>query len=277
MLVIGCCCLVGLSSAAADTRATVAGAVRDHIDVSSDGVAPKAKVLIRGAWSTGDVVRDLYSLEGDPQSLFESALGKLDIVVDDARGFAWFHGGATFTRMGEGAMSADTKVRIHGIATKDAKWKIVAIGYTEGIDDELMLETAGKLKLAAPTTTVYEGDAATAKTFAGWFSTGLASQAGKGNVIANGTAASEVGAGPAAIKLARAWDKLKLGVYKVSATTFANGEIAFVRAAVAWRAKKILVPMVVSAVVVKEAGAWKWVSLNFTDYTTPPRDQWDLK
>lgn len=272
---IGLCCVLGVSVAAADTRKIVQRSVDDHISKSSDGIAPKPKILIRGTWSTGDVVRDLYSIEGDSQSIIEAKLGKLDITVDEARGFAWFHGIATFTQMGEGAMSADTVTRINGIATKDAKWKIVAIGYSEGIDDKDMLDSAKKHKLSPPTSTVYDGDAAIAKTVAGWFSTGLAAQAGKGNVIANGTAASERGTGPAALKLAATWDKLKLGVYKVTATSY--GDVAFIRAAVAWPNKGTNVPMAVSGVIVKEGAAWKWVSLNFVDYTIPPRDTWDIK
>lgn len=268
--------LLGAPSAHADRKA-VEAALRSHIDRSSDGVGPKAKILVRGSWSSDtETLRDLYEIDGDSPSIIDGKLDKVEVVVD-ARGFAWFHGKATFTQTGEGAMSADTVVRLNGIATKDTKWKLVAIGYSEGIDDKIMVDSANKAKPAGPATTVHDGDPAIAKTVAGWFATGLAKQAATGNVIANGTAASEVGSGPAAIKLVGGWDRLKLGVYKVTATPFAGGEVAFVRAAVAWPNKGVHVRMVLAGVIVKERGAWKWVSLNFSDYTTPRHDKPDVK
>jgi hypothetical protein len=265
-------CLLGASVAHADPRKDVESAVRDHIDKRSDGLAPKAKRLLRGDWSTG---ADYEVFHPGGPAMIEASLDKVDVVADDVRGFAWFHGKATFTVSGEGGMSFTAPLRINGIATKEAKWKIVAIGYSEPSTDKDMFEFAKKAKLAAPTVTVHDGDKAIAKTVADWFKTGLAAQAAKGNVIANGTAVAESGSGPAALKLVGGWDKLKLGVYKVTATPFAGGEAAFVRAAVAWTTKQVNIAMVLSAVVVKEGGAWKWVSLSFADYTLP--DKPDIK
>src|SRR5688572_15907946 len=98
-LAVVVCLVLGASVAEADSRKDVESAVRAHIDKRSDGLAPKAKRLLRGDWSTG---ADYELFHPGGPAIIEGSLDKVDVVVDDARGFAWFHAKATFTVGGEG-------------------------------------------------------------------------------------------------------------------------------------------------------------------------------
>ena len=88
-------------------------------------------------------------------------------------------------------------------------------------------------------------------------------------IVANGTAASEFAPGaPAALKLAKAWDKLAFGAESIDAATFGTGKIGLVVAKVLMPTKKgkatIAVDLTLYAIAVDEGGTWKWQSINWS-------------
>lgn len=268
------------SLAAADTKREVEALVRKQVETAADGFAVDAELLVKGGRvKPNEIETELLDLHGDYAAHgggSKTTLTKLEVVVDDARGTAWFHGRATIELQVELNQAAtSTPIRINGIAIKGKPWTIVAASYSEEIADADMIERAGHISpaLAIPTAVVVRGDAGLAAAASGWFS-GLAGGASRTDkLVANGTARDEYQTGDRATKLAASWDKLKLGAYKIEARTFGNGGIGFVRAVVGLqvtRAKRI-VPMVLAAIAVPIDGGWRWVSLNWTDFTIPPR------
>ena len=277
------------SVAVADHKQDVDAIVRKRIEKTADVMAVGADVLVKGGHvKPEDADQEIVDLHGDYAQGGGGSwmkVGKLEVVADDASGTAWFHGRAiSFVQVDPKQAPTENPLRINGIAVKDKTWKIVALSYTEEISDQDMIERAQHVepKLAIPAAVVTRGDPALAKVAGNWFSAaaiaGGASRGGK--LVANGTAASEYQSGAAATKLAASWDKLKLAPYKIEAKTFANGRIGFVRVVVAMAVAKPkrIVPLVLSAVVVQEKGEWRWVSLNWTDFSVPPNsDPVDVK
>lgn len=86
---------------------------------------------------------------------------------------------------------------------------------------------------------------------------------------ANGTAPAEVATTAAGMrKRALAWDKLTLK--PLDFETVEEGNYAFVHMTVKWTGKKTELTFDTAMVLAKEAGAWKWVAIDFgAMYLTP--------
>ena len=205
------------------------------------------------------------------------------LVVGPTGHEAWFHTRATFKYKeytGEGitgwARPAD--VRITGVLVDDGGWKVARIAYVTPRPDKDLVASAGYQD--PPLTPAsgpprHSGDEAIARAVDGWFKAqggaGFVASAGAGDLAASGTAPAELGASrAAALKLAKAWDRLKLGATEIDAT--ALGSLAFVRGTVRRPVKTpkaatkgpLAAPLTLFAVVVDEGGAWKWRSLAWT-------------
>lgn len=87
---------------------------------------------------------------------------------------------------------------------------------------------------AIPTAVEIAGDAAVGREVRGWFPTGLAKAAAPDvALLASGTQSSELATtAAAALKLAAAWDRLKLVPDRIHASLFGDGKLAFVTATV---------------------------------------------
>lgn len=196
--------------------------------------------------------------------------GKVAIGIDDEKGLAYFQVtvDATIKVPGEVFKSVD---RVGGIAVRNgASWEFAALMYSRDLDVDAKVisraqEIAAPLPTGEPTIT---GDAALGATVRGWFKTGFASSATKvGTPIASGTAPREFQTKAGALKLAKAWDKLGLGLSSIHVTKLAGDSVAFVKAEVVWPAKKnklpVNVPLLLGMVLVQEGSEWRWVSMQF--------------
>lgn len=273
------------SPARADAAKDVDAALRAHLKTFGNdtiaGLTTDGKVLIENteqppseAFNYGVDLLDNFS---GSQSI---ALGPTTIVVVGDGHAAWFHARATIKYkevVGEGVddWAKPRTLRISGIAVSDGGWKIARIAYTTPEDDKDMIELAGyadppiRPASGPPTRT---GDDAITTAAAAWFPGGLVAGASSGaKLVANGTAPSEFGADrAAALKLAKSWDRLKLGATAIAATRF--GDVALVRATVRLPVKPkhpnatgpLAAEMTLYAIVVAEGGGWRWVSLDWT-------------
>ena len=268
--------------AAADSKREVEAIVRGHVENAADVVAADAEVLAKGGRvKPNEIETELLDLHGDYGAQgggSKTKITKLDVVADDVHGTAWFHGRATIElQLDPKQPASSTPLRFNGIAVKDRVWTLVAVSYSEEVADAAMIERASHVEpaLAMPTAAVLRGEPTLAKAAGAWLSgSALAAAASRTDRrVAGGTARDEYQTGVRATKLAASWDKLKLAAYKIEARTFGDGSIGLVRAVVALpavRAKRI-VPMVLAAVAVLDADGWRWVSLNWSDFTIPPR------
>jgi hypothetical protein len=226
-----------------------------------DAMPDDSRILVNG-WRTSktSAAADVWDIHGDFRGPAPtSSLQKLAVTVDEARGLAWFHAQAKFSRMGN-------LVRLNGIARKGkAGWQLVAASYTWSIDDKTLVSNAKVV--AAPKAPALGGDAELAKVGAAWFTTpSLAKQAGAKPLV-NGTADGEYEIGAAATKLAAKWDKLKMQPLAVDGWSY--GDYGLIRAKVALPIpkQKTSAVLILTAVVVKEQAGWRWVSLNWAGLT----------
>lgn len=190
----------------------------------------------------------------------------LAITVENTH--AWFHGPASATRWIDGGKSSqDIPLRVNGIAIKDGKsWKIAALAIAKTITDKELFKLAktkgmkhhtGKPKLS--------GVEAISKVVAKWFPGGLAKDQATGVSHAAGTAPTETGTGAAALKLAKAWDTLKIAAMSVQAATFDDDKVGFViiHVTLPVPGSTLAAPMSLAAVIVRDGSSWKWRSLSF--------------
>jgi hypothetical protein len=192
------------------------------------------------------------------------------VVSGSAGGVGWFLAPFTATIEAdnpEGGPSTPDKrsMRMGGIVTgSGTSWKIAAAMYVATISDKEMLAgTSGTPASGAPK---LSGDKKLAGLVAGWFTSGFAPNAAKkGTLMASGTSPTESKSGAGAVTLAKAWDKLKLGVTTVNATLLADGKIGWVTAEVKLPRKsgKGAVTMNLAAIVVPDGDSWRWVSLMY--------------
>lgn len=121
---------------------------------------------------------------------------------------------------------------------------------------------------AIPTAVEIAGDAAVGREVRGWFATGLAKAAAPDvALLASGTQSPELATTTAAsLKLAAAWDALKLAPDRIHASLFGDGKLAFVTATVYLPRKTGpgAVRMSVAIVATRTGTGWRWVSLQFS-------------
>jgi hypothetical protein len=282
------CVVGGTRVAHGDARADVEAVVQAHVKsvgapaiagmtadgliiVDSERIEPKYGDNFR-SWVSGGNFSDNASLK----------LGALTVVVDEAAKTGWFHAPATLKfkeYVGEGidAWAKPRPLRINGIVVNDGGWKIVRVVYTSTITDKDLVESAAYEKpLLAPVTAApkHVTDNALAKAADTWFANGggagfVKGASASGKLVANGTSATEFAASAAAaLKVAKGWDKLKLGAESIEAAMFGDGKIGLVIAKVRLPTKTgkamLAVSMTLYAIAVEEGDSgWKWQSINW--------------
>lgn len=187
-------------------------------------------------------------------------LGKVAVVVDPASHTAWFQAPLDVAP----TKGAKQTFHVSGVATSDAKgaWslRVLQAGATLSDKDLRRYVVLAPWDMMGWASTTAGQDAAVTD----WFKHhAFAKNAATGVVLAGGSAPGELARGPAAIKLAATFDKLtNLRAIEIHATdtglvatgtalwlnkTERDGELEFGFAIYA----------------VKQAGAWKWRSLQF--------------
>lgn len=209
------------------------------------------------------LVADIY---GPRAKKVAHEVENLHVVVDAAKKLAWFHGALVATFVID-RKKVRLPMRISGIAADEGSpvgWKIQALMYARTMPDrELYAKASAATRGAAKPA----GDAALAKLVGAWFAEGgsIANDRSKNvAVFVSGTGSVEIGNGAFAVKLVNAWEDLKMWATAVEATLFAKSEIAFVRADVMIPVDEQASKLVLGAIMVKENGVWRWVSLSFT-------------
>ena len=137
-------------------------------------------------------------------------------------------------------------------------WKIAAVMWSRVVSDAA-LANFGDVPGDEATAAGDPSDAASA--VEGWFANkSIAKNMSSSSVTtASGTAPGLIVQGPAAAKLAKSWDGLKMKATVVGGKSWDS--IAFVRAIVR-RGDKKPVTMRLGAVLVEEHDVWRWVSLS---------------
>lgn len=282
----------GAHVARADARAEVEAVVQTHVKsieaaslagMTKDGLAIVDSERIKPEY--GDSFRSWVS-GGNFAGSASLKLGALTVVVDEAAKTGWFHVAATMKfkeYVGEGisGWAAPRPLRISGIVADDGGgWKIVRAVYTSTITDKNLVESAAYEDPPLPPVTAapkHATENALAKVADTWFANGGGAGFVKGasanpKIVANGTSTAEFASGAApALKVAKGWDKLKLGAESIEAVTFGSGKIGLVIAKVRMPTKKgktmLAATMTLYAIAVDEGdGAWKWQSINWTGH-----------
>lgn len=220
-----------------------------------------SRILVNG-WRTSksSAAGEIWDIHGDYRGPNPTSKVKaLAVTVDEARGLAWFHARADFSRMAN-------PVRLHGIAKKGAAgWQLVATSYTWSADDAILIENA---KVVPASKVRLGGDGELTKVGAGWFETASLAAGASAKPIANGTGVREYATGAAAVKLAAKWDKLKMQPLAVDGWSYGDYGIIRARVALPIPKKKTSAVLILTAIVVKEAAGWRWVSLNWAGVTS---------
>lgn len=203
-------------------------------------------------------------------------LGKATLAIDDAKGIAYFQApfNVAIRWLDESGGVGDSFKgieRIGGIAVRDgARWQLGAVMYSRHLDSDKKVidraENARDTKFPDGEPTL-RGDENLGAIVRGWFKTGFAAAAATtGTRIASGTGPTEFQTNTRAVKLAKQWDKLGLGVSSIEVTPLAGGAIAFVQASTVWPSKKrkVNVPMMLGMVIVPVGSGWRWVSMQFS-------------
>jgi hypothetical protein len=246
-------------------RANIKAVAADKL-VDFDRTISGGRVLVLpdgGSAIEKGLVADIY---GAGAKKVVHKVESLHVVVDAAKGMAWFHGAIAATFVVDKKQVA-LPMRISGIAADEGApvgWKIEALMYARAMPDKELFAHAAEATRGAPKTT---GEPTATKVVASWFVDGAAISDGRSKNVAvavNGTGAVEVGTGAFAVKLVKAWESLKLWATNVEATLFANNELAFVRADVMMPVDKQAVKLVLGVVLAKENNTWRWVALSFT-------------
>ena len=203
-------------------------------------------------------------------------LQSIAVVVDDARGFAWFQAPFAVTVEADvprpGTHPLQGSARIGGLAMEDhGTWTIVAAIYSRPLPDAELLDPdngrdndqAAPSPAHAPT---LSGDPKLAAAAARWFTTGLARHAAKDQtkLLASGTAPAELAEASSAATLARTWDRQHLHATSIEARTFAHGTIGWIRADLlrSRPGHQGAVHLVLGAIAIPEGNDWRWVSLQ---------------
>ena len=245
-------------------RANVQAVAADKFDAFDKTVSGGRVLVMPNGAATVEhtLVADIY---GPKAKKVVHKVESLHVVVDAAKGMAWFHGAiaATFTI---DKKKVTQPMRISGIAADEGEpvgWKIQALMYARTMPDRELQTRAVEATRGKPKTT---GESTATNLVAKWFDGGAMSDDRSKNVAVevNGTGAVEIGSGAFAVKLVKAWENLKLWATGVEATLFANNELAFVRADVMMPAGKQAVKLVLGVILAKENNAWRWVSLSLT-------------
>jgi predicted RecA/RadA family phage recombinase len=252
-------------------QAAVEELVRAHVvempKHKADSIADKAVVYLDlGQHPTigdgpGERLGDSYY--ADVQAEITHKVTKLVVQLDDTNAFAWFQVQYDVTSLsGMDNSKATWPERAAGLAAKvgDA-WKITAIAYTQLVSDHDLVTREPRFHMSDmpkgdPTV---KGDAALAKTVAGWLKTGFAGHAAKAT-IASGSSPGELQSGAGVDKLVKSWDKLGLVPRTIEAAKV--GSYAFVQAEVAMPIKnsKKTAPLFLYVVLDPDG---KWVSLQY--------------
>lgn len=182
------------------------------------------------------------------------------IHVDEAAHVATFF--VTGTLTGElttqgASAKGTTQMRVAGLAKLGPKgWRILAAKHSASLPDADLLAHGEVLS-----TGTFAPKPGLEQEVASWFGH-LADHQSAAALGANGTAPAEVATTAAGMrKLALAWDKLTLKPLYFN--TVEEGNYAFVHMTVKWTAKKTELTFDMAMVLAKEAGAWKWVAIDF--------------
>ena len=240
-----------------------------NFTASSIVIEPSGNVVDMSAKDgcvTGAVANSFY---GCAQASISHAPGKVIMGVDAKTKIAWFQAAYDRTIEADNPDGGPSKpetapMRVGGILVDDGGWEIATAMYVGLVSDkQLLAGTGGKIASGAPK---LSGDKKLAGVVAGWFPSGFEAAAAKtGTLIASGTSKAEFASGAGATKLAKSFDKLKLGVTKVDAKLLAGGKVGWVVAEVAMPRKngKGAVDMNLAVVVPDGAGGWRWVSFQY--------------
>lgn len=245
-------------------QANIKAVAADKFDAFDKTVSGgRVLVLPNGAATVEHtLVADIY---GPKAKKVAHKVENLHVVVDAAKGMAWFHGAIVATFVVD-KKKVTQPMRISGIAADEGEpvgWKIQALMYARTMPDRELQTLAVEATRGKPKTT---GESTATSLVAKWFDGGSISDDRSKNVAVavNGTGAVEIGSGAFAVKLVKAWENLKLWATAVEATLFANNELAFVRADVMMPVDKQAVKLVLGVILAKENNAWRWVSLSLT-------------
>lgn len=274
-----CCFVLATSPAHADSKSDVGKLIRAHL-AATVGTQGALYDTLADDFVLQDASGSYFSLfadcEGDPKAsscesstplfgsdwfgtLAYSAIKPI-IHVDEAAHVATFFvtGTLTGSLTTQGAsVKGKTQMRVAGIAKLGPKgWRIVAAKHSASLPDADLLAHGEVLS-----GNVFEPKPGLEQEVASWFGH-LADHQSAAAIGANGTAPGEVATTAAGMKkLALGWDKLKLE--PLSFQVREEGSYAFVDMTVKWTAKKTALTFDMAMVLVKEAGAWKWVAIDF--------------
>ncbi|HEY4239550.1 MAG TPA: hypothetical protein VGM88_07025 [Kofleriaceae bacterium] len=196
----------------------------------------------------------------DKPAASKRTLGAITVVVDGEQ--AWFEApleikGPKFHAMHVAGIAA------HGAAGWTIQW--LNVGWA--IPDRSLRD----YPVLAPAIAMKPADAKDelGKAVVSWFTTkSLAKHAASGTVLAGGSAPEELASDAAALKLAASWDKLKL-----VSPLIRTGDTPGVATVTVWMPlgaeRDGVAQFVLTVYAVKEAGAWKWRSLQFVDDQVP--------
>ena len=227
------------------------------VDESKDLVAVNA---LRSHGAGGKITRKL-----DPRGV--------TVIADDTAGAAWFVAPYALDIVDTpmDVQEVHARERVTGLALRTGDtWRLAGLLYARTMPDKELMDPAN-LSTAAdaiPIAAQLVGDAAVGGEVRGWFPAGLAKAAAPGvALLASGTQASELATTTAAsLKLAAAWDALKLVPDQIHASLFSDGKLAFVTATIYLPRKPGpgAVRMSVAIVATRTAKGWRWVSLQFS-------------
>jgi hypothetical protein len=270
--------LVALTSTAyADAKKEVEALVRAEAQIIDDSAARPAR--------TSDAVVVYPVHQGDTRMIFYGGwankivhkVDKLVVVVADAHA-AWFHAvvDGSYERSNCNSTGDDCKKpthehatwRLSGVARDDHGWKLAAVMWSRAIPDADLFklgEVGGVVGGAKGEPDAIEPISAVER----WLrDKGLGKNiSSSATAIANGTAPAESGQGPAAAKLAKAWDGLDLKPVMLAGKRW--GSLAFVYGDVTLTSKKKAVTMKLGVVVARENENWRWVAINFAPPDEP--------
>jgi hypothetical protein len=247
------------SSAAAEPATTAVGKLV-RTAVATVGASLLTDGALRSQGAGGKITRKL-----DPRGV--------TVIVHDVAGAAWFVAPYALDIVDTpmDVQEVHARERVAGLALRTGDtWRLAGLLYARTMPDKELMDPAN-LSTAAdaiPTAVEIAGDAAVGREVRGWFATGLAKTAAPDvALLASGTQSSELATTTAAsLKLAAAWDRLKLVPDRIRASLFGDGKLAFVTATVYLPRKTGpgAVRMSVAIVATKTGTGWRWVSLQFS-------------
>jgi hypothetical protein len=248
----------------------------DQRDSAKLGTTPTTVVFLTSGTRAvvDDTDRLVDNFYGDWQLSVKHAPGKPIVIVDDAKGLAWFQSPYRATVSGQDPDGKEVKPwtmdqRIGGLAVRDkGSWTFAALGYTSLVSDHDLVTQKHKFHDSDPVKGPPQltGDAGLTKAVAGWFATGFAAHAAQGlTVLASGSSPAEFASGAATAKLVAGWDKLGLQPVSIEAVPVADGKLALVHAEVRMPIKKTdrTAPLVLYVLAIPDGKDWRWLSLQY--------------